>query len=202
MCKNLKYLLKKRTIKNCIVKMSNVMIDLETFGIKQGSAIVSIAAIEFNPVTGKEGRSFYQKIDIQSAIDKGLTIDGETIIWWFKQHESVRSQLYTTDGKLNEVLTNFTAFMRSINSNPKDVKVWGNGSSFDLGLLSHAYNVCKMEIPWHFWNERDVRTIVDLNPNVKRLTPFVGIQHHPLEDCRHQIKYVCGILSTLNVKKV
>ncbi len=45
---------------------------------------------------------------------------------------------------------------------PKDVKVWGNGANFDIGILEHAYDQYQIEIPWEFWNVRDCRTIKDM----------------------------------------
>ncbi len=174
--------------------VNHVMLDLETLGVKQGSIILSLAAIEFDIQTGVTGKIFYRKINVQSCIDAGLTLDGDTFIWWLKQSEQARAEIYEEkdSNTLPIVLKEFNDFMLELNPD-KRTKIWGNGASFDLGLLSCAYKACKQTIPWMFWNERDVRTIVDLAPNIKKSTPFVGVEHNPVDDCLYQIKYVSEI---------
>jgi len=61
--------------------LGHIMLDLETFGTDNDSVICSIGAVEFDIVTGKRGMEFYQKIDIQSCLDAGLKVSGQTILW-------------------------------------------------------------------------------------------------------------------------
>lgn len=52
-----------------------------------------------------------------------------------------------------------------------------------------------------FYNERDVRTIVDLGQSIgfdpKRDMPFDGIKHDALADAIHQARYVSAIWQLL-----
>jgi DNA polymerase III epsilon subunit-like protein len=73
-----------------IKKLGHLMLDLETLGNKSNSAILSIGAVEFDLETGETGREFYQRIDLQSCIDKGLIINGSTFYWWITQNECFR----------------------------------------------------------------------------------------------------------------
>lgn len=176
------------------------MIDLETLGTKPGIVIASVAAIEFDIQTGVIGRQFYEQINIQSCLDAGLKVDGSTLLWWLQQPENARVEIYNApkyivDGKnyvgkpLKLVLTSFNQFFSNVHREASAIQVWGNGSSFDLGILAAGYDACNKPVPWMFWNERDVRTLVELNPSIKKNTVFEGVQHHPLHDCLHQIKY-------------
>jgi hypothetical protein len=40
--------------------------------------------------------------------------------------------------------------------------VWGNGATFDNVILRASYERELIPCLWHFWNDRDVRTIVEL----------------------------------------
>ena len=55
------------------------------------------------------------------------------------------------------------------------------------------------DIPWDYRNERDVRTLVSFNPKFKKETPFNGIEHHGIDDCKHQIKYCVATYNSLNI---
>ena len=71
-----------------------------------------------------------------------------------------------------------------------DVKVWGNGSVFDISILDKWFDMLGMNAPWKFWNVRDVRTVVDImNINPKEFS-FDGIKHNAIDDAIHQVKYM------------
>lgn len=66
------------------MSMKHVMVDLETLGTKPGSVILSIGAVTFDlDGSGRDGRTFYQRVNIQSCLDAGMTVDGDTVEWWF-----------------------------------------------------------------------------------------------------------------------
>ncbi|MEM8467778.1 3'-5' exonuclease, partial [Morganella morganii] len=79
----------------------------------------------------------------------------------------------------------------------EQVQVWGNGSSFDNVILRSAYENCGITPFWKHWNDRDVRTIVELGRNAgidpKKDFPFVGEAHNALDDALHQVNYVVAI---------
>lgn len=59
-----------------------------------------------------------------------------------------------------------------------------------------------MTVPWKYWAVNDVRTIVDLKPDVKKNYKFEGTKHSSVDDCKHQIGYLSETLRTvLNVKE-
>ncbi|MEN3258642.1 3'-5' exonuclease [Sodalis endosymbiont of Spalangia cameroni] len=76
--------------------MNNVMLDIETLGKKAGCPIVSVAAVMFEPPTGRVGQTFYERIDYQAALKYGEPEEG-TLLWWQKQRDEARHEAF--DGK-------------------------------------------------------------------------------------------------------
>jgi len=80
-------------------------------------------------------------------------------------------------------------------------QLWGNGANFDNVLLRDAYRRSGLRPFWNFWNDRDVRTIVELGRQLgfdpKRDMPFIGKHHNAIDDAIHQAKYVSAIWQKL-----
>lgn len=173
------------------------MLDLETMGNCSNSVICSIGAVQFDIKSGKTGWEFYVNIDIDSCLDIGLIVNGGTIKWWLLQNETARNDLAKNKCiDIKQALTMFNEYMNSINGH--DINIWGNGVRFDVGILEDAYNKSGINIPWNFRLERDVRTLVSFIPEIKKTTQFVGIEHNPIDDCKHQIKYCSKIYNIIN----
>ena len=163
--------------------MTDLMIDIETMGNKSFAAIVSIAAVEFDITTGETGNEFYENVSLDSCLQSGLKVDASTVLWWMQQSEDARTKFVQSPIHLAEALQKFTFFCKP------NLAVWGNSNRFDLGILENAYSVLSLSIPWKFWNERDVRTLVSFRPEIKDEHVFVGTPHNALDDCHNQIQY-------------
>lgn len=178
-------------------RLGHVMVDLETMGNEYNAVICSIGAVEFDIETGKTGREFFRKVDIQSCLDKGLSVNGSTIEWWLMQSEPARLAVAVGDGiHLQQMLHEFKLYLEELGCN--SVQIWGNGVSFDIVILTQAYRACKLKEPWNFRNERDVRTLVSFAPEVKAHYPSTGVEHNPIDDCKFQIGYCSAIWNKLN----
>ncbi|AFC22384.1 exonuclease [Vibrio phage CP-T1] len=174
--------------------IDHVMIDLETMGNKSNAPIIAIGAVYFDPKTGQTGKEFYSEVSLESSVDLGAKPDPSTILWWLGQSDAARAKFTNNKNAphIILVLQQFAEFM-----NTRNVKPWGNGAGFDLGILGNAYDLANMVRPWEFWNERDVRTIVDLDTRNHKKMPFDGIPHYALDDAKHQVKYVSAIIKDL-----
>ena len=167
------------------MKLKHAMIDIETMGLTPNAAIVSIGAVLFDPRYGKLGKEeFYIELDWEA---QGRLIDQGTKAWWNsdKVDDKAREALYGMDD-LDGALKELDEFL------PKDVKVWGNGPTFDMVILEDAYRQCEMVVPWHFWNIRDCRTIKDLYESKRGGfdKKSGGTLHNALDDAKMQAKYV------------
>lgn len=181
------------------MEFTDVMLDLETLGNKSNSALLSIGAVEFNIETGETGREFYKVIDLQTCLDVGLIINASTFYWWMQQNQTARDAI-CNDKKfaLGTVLHMFSAWMKDC---IQGIEIWGNGARFDIGIMEDAYVACGYQkMPWDFRSERDVRTLVSFAPDIKANHPFTGTVHHPIDDCKHQIRYCHSIKKKLNTK--
>ncbi|EFG6618351.1 exonuclease, partial [Escherichia coli] len=175
----------------------HLMIDLETMGKNPDAPIISIGAIFFDPQTGDMGPEFSKTIDLETA---GGVIDRDTIKWWLKQSHEAQSAIMTDEIPLDDALLQLREFIDE-NSGEFFVQVWGNGANFDNTILRRSYERQGIPCPWRYYNDRDVRTIVELGKAIdfdaRTATPFEGERHNALDDARYQAKYVSAIWQKL-----
>lgn len=176
--------------------LGHLMLDLETMGSVSNSVITSIGAVEFDIATGETGRTFYERINIQSCLNFGLKVTGSTIQWWLTQNQTAREETAKDGDDLFTVLNKFNEFIKELDD--FTLQVWGNSARFDNGLLEDAYIAIGRNIPWNFRTERDVRTLVALRPDIKKNMPNIGTEHLPIDDCLFQISYCSTIYRDLN----
>ncbi len=182
---------------------THLMVDLETMGSSPDAPIVSIGAVYFDPSTGNTGAEFYQVVSLESSMSFGMKPDASTIQWWLKQSSEARSAILV-DGAMGlrealELLADFIAENAANGSHT--VQLWGNGCSFDNVILRRAYALTETPFAVPFWNDRDVRTMVELGKSVginpRFDIPFEGDMHNAFSDARHQVKYVSAIWQRL-----
>ncbi|MGS3493809.1 3'-5' exoribonuclease domain-containing protein [Klebsiella pneumoniae] len=142
----------------------HVMVDLETMGKKHNAPIVAIGAVVFDPATGSIGESFYKVVCLESSVNWGAVIDPSTVIWWLKQSSEARSAIVNDDAiPLLDALLQFREFVSdNVAGGSKKAQVWGNGASFDNSILRSSYDCIAEDYPWEYWNDRDVRTMVEI----------------------------------------
>ncbi|ELD3476530.1 3'-5' exoribonuclease, partial [Enterobacter hormaechei] len=147
---------------------THLMVDIEAFGKKADSPVVSIGAVFFDPSTGNTGSEFYKVISLESAMASGGVPDASTIIFWLKASPEARSELVMDDAiPLDDALLQLNEFIAENAANgPEYVQVWGNGATYDNVLLEASYDRTGIRCPWKFWNNRDVRTVVELGKAV------------------------------------
>lgn len=165
--------------------MSDVMLDIETLGLSPGSVILSIGAIRL-----ETNEKFYEIIDIQSCLDKGLIIEAPTLEWWLSQSDKARQEILSNDRKLLEdVLNMFNNWIT------KEDRLWGNGAAFDIILLKEAYRRCGIKPNWKYRNEMCYRTLAKLFPNDK--STRIENDHIAINDAINQAAHLKIILTNL-----
>lgn len=172
--------------------MNNVMIDLETMSTDSNAAIVSIGAVFFDE---KEiGKTFYVNVDLGSSVMGGGVTDQDTIQWWNKQPQKVRNALEEMKQPVERALNFFTEFL----GDTKNVKIWGNSSSFDNVILSNAYKRLGKDVPWQFCNDRCYRTVKNLFKDVEMKRE--GEHHNAKDDAASQAKHLIEIIKKHGIK--
>lgn len=163
-------------------KLRHVVIDLETLDRIPSSKIVSIGAVICDPRYGRISKDiFYVELDHKNQIHR--TTCPDTVKWWKKQSPQVRAALKGTT-RMKSALEDLAFWV------PDDCKVWGNGATFDISMLEDAYRQHDLEIPWKFWNIRDLRTIRDMYESKRGGlggSPAGG-NHNALEDAKLEAK--------------
>jgi|19_taG_2_1085344.scaffolds.fasta_scaffold00062_30 exodeoxyribonuclease VIII len=191
--------------------MKDIMVDLETADNVPGGALFSCAAVQCDLTTGETGEEIHRNIDLQSCLDAGLTVSGDTIYWWLKQSNEARKSLDTLKKiSLNEFCKELNGFVKFIADkqkiSPKLFRVWGNGASFDNAFIRYAYRAVGQEFIVPFWNDRDVRTVVGFYPNNLFQDLKINIprteSHNALHDAKYQVKYVSQIMKDLGVTEL
>ncbi|KHS93238.1 ATPase [Pectobacterium brasiliense] len=181
--------------------MNNVMIDIEALGKKANAPIGSIGAVFFHPVTGELGERFYCRVDFENDMLNGAVPDGDTIKWWLRQSSEARAELISDDATpIWGALSAFSDWLTDNAESLKTLKVWVKGPSFDCTILKSAFERADIDVPWNYWNERDVRTVKEVSLAVTgfcRAIETVGVKHNALDDAISQVALVSAVMSRL-----
>ncbi|QOL13274.1 3'-5' exonuclease [Dickeya dianthicola] len=180
--------------------MNHVMIDLETLGKNKNAPIASIGAVFFEPETGELGEKFYCRVDFEDDMKNGAIPDGDTIKWWLKQSPEARAELVSDDAiPVRDAVNQFSDWLTDNADRLGGLKVWANSPSFDCVILSAAFERAETDIPWNYWNERDVRTIKSIGLSIMDMGRFlgtaeiIGIKHNALDDAINQAQMVSAV---------
>lgn len=169
--------------------MKHMMVDLETLGTAANAPVIAIGAVFFDPNTGTLGDTFDAAIDVEDAMRYGV-MSGSTFKWWLGQSDAARQKVVRGRERAEDVFSRFGSFAVKHGDN---VQPWGNGASFDIAILDHAFpRILNKPAPWKFWNVRDVRTVKELATGIVRFDDKMkqGVAHTALDDAVHQAKWV------------
>lgn len=179
--------------------MLDVMIDLESMGTRTDSAVVAIGACEFDMDRDAIGALFYATADLSDAVGHGLKMDAGTVKWWLQQGDKSRQEIARPQFRLPVALGLFADWLHERGPR-EEVRVWGNGPSFDNAMLSHSYAACGIELPWRFRNDRCVRTLCAMYPSIAA-DAREGVHHNALDDAIFQAQYLCKIKRVLRERR-
>jgi 3'-5' exoribonuclease Rv2179c-like domain len=173
-------------------QVRNIMIDLETLGVRPGCVILSVGAAEFSTLAPSDGifRTYYRIINTDSCLAAGLTEEDKTLEWWMKQDEKMIVKDAADSGvMLASVLAELFIWIGD------GAYVWGNGASFDLPILAEAYHRCGFGgPPWKPGRDRCYRTLKNLYPNI----PLNQMNtHNAVADAANQARHAVRILRSL-----
>ena len=188
-------------------KKVGAIVDLESLSRKNTGALLSIGVILFDQEFNEVDEPFFEAIELQSCLDVGCHVEADTFYWWMQQSDGAREALFGTKAlddrdndiyvrkNLSHVLHLLTTYLHKYNVRG----IWGNGASFDLGMLQNAYHAVGKQIPWKYSFERDIRTIVAMRPSIKKTIVEHSdiLAHHPVDDCRLELEYLSAIFDEI-----
>jgi hypothetical protein len=154
------------------------MINIETLSSSGNAAIISIGACAFD--VNDERKDIAAPCDVFQASVKPSFYRGHpdydvsegTIKWWLSQPKEAQDSLrINQQATLRNALDKFEQWLSGVGfkrSSYRDAGcVWANPPQFDLSILRHAYSVersSQADAPWHYMQERDVRTLRQVLP--------------------------------------
>jgi hypothetical protein len=160
--------------------------------------VLSIGAVAFDRHSGTLGQEFYIVVNRKSCLKNGLFEEVSTLQWWSRQSEEARKVLAEAENAENGLggaLIQLTGYLQKMGK--KDLLVWGCGSDFDIGILTHCYAVMKQPLPWMFWNSRCLRTLRDVAPPSHEPLRKNGVAHSAIDDARNQAEEAIRIFKAL-----
>lgn len=184
--------------------MTDIMVDIETMGNTNDSAVVQIGAAVFDRNTGEVGNTFKVNIELQSSMDAGLSVNASTIEWWMNQSKEAQESIFKEPRiPLKNAMRDFQKWIKKNEPEQREVRIWSH-ATFDFVILSNAFNAVGVSKPWSYKSARDLRTLVDLAQlkwdRNKKNEDFDGVQHDALDDCMNQIKYTVECINKIKVE--
>lgn len=185
----------------------DIMVDLETLGLKQGATIFQIAAAAFDIKTGEIVHTFDKVASIYCTND--LKIEGGTLEFWLNQNRELFFKLQErANGCPNQLVGDFWRWLTKFTDREDtDVYLWGNGILNDNAWLQHAFEENGLDYPIFFRNNRDTRTlreVTELKAHIleKEFTyEKVGTLHDAMDDVRSQVNMVVAMVNFLAPEK-
>lgn len=174
----------------------DIMVDIETLGLKNGSTIFQIAAGVFDITNGDVVTTFDKVASIYCTND--LNIEGGTLGFWLNDNRELFFKLQErAEGCPNQLVGDFWRWLSVFTDREDtDVYLWGNGILNDNAWLQHAFEMNGLDYPIFFRNNRDLRTVRELAEMKATITgiPFeyekVGELHDAISDVYSQINMV------------
>ncbi len=179
------------------------MVDIETLSTAVNAVVLSIGAVEFDPITGEIGRKFYYELDLSEQKERHISSD--TVQWWFKQSvdnpKSIDLLLKENKWKngVEFVLTRLKDFIWGYESFSADtnrkkgyekIAVWSCDPDFDLAILANLYEEHNLSVPWKYSEPKSVRTVRMLSQLKNIEIQKEEASHNALEDCIRQAKEI------------
>lgn len=188
--------------------MKHIMVDIETLSTAVNAAVLSIGAVEFDPMTGKIEREFYYELDLSEQTNRHVDIN--TMQWWIKQcmvnTDNIEFLLKNNRKKdaVAYVLHELGAFvnggaeyaMTRVEGYEK-IALWACDPDFDIAILADLYKEHNLPVPWKFSEPKSVRTVRMLTQLAGMEVPHQEADHNALNDCIRQAKEVSYFIANL-----
>lgn len=162
-----------------------IILDFETVGNAQRNpnvATPSLAILVFDPTELKPfdelvSDALRLKFNLKQQFNQyKREWDQDTVDWWSKpENANARSMVIDPsheDIDLCEMGPRIKKYLDEMGYEPngKDDRIWARGPQFDMVLFENIYKNFGWEVPFPWWNIRDIRTEIDAitsiwNPN-------------------------------------
>jgi hypothetical protein len=170
-------------------QMTDMMVDVETTGTNPAfAAVIQIGAIKFNYETGEIGGTFNRCLEMAP----GRFWDDGTRAFWNKQPAHVLTDIIKRAEPPEQVLRDFALFATD-GAPHRGYRFWSKPLSFDWGMIDSHMRQYNFQMPFAFWQARDLRSFIagllgcPHNVDMDHIT-LPGDAHNALYDCALQLK--------------
>lgn len=171
---------------------THLMLDFETLGTSPDTAVLSLGAVIFTPFGIVQEKEFHFNLHAQLKAKRAVSAD--TLTWWMSQGAAAKAvfdKSKVEGGLVSEFAPGFAKWVSAY----ANIRVWGNGASFDVPIIENMLNACGVPVPWKFFNIRCYRTIKVLFA-IEQGNKLAGTKHNALDDARHQAQCLMAFLKT------
>lgn len=177
-----------------ITFFSDVSLDIETLGTQPGAMITQIGVALFNRTGSPETHTASWNLALEPQQALGFTVEVATLQWWLRQSAEARDSWANAPTTLpSDALRELSTLIQHRCIKPT---LWANSPSFDFVMLAPFWRRAKIEQPWKFYMEADVRTLKLVAPAVPKRTP--ALAHNAASDAEAQALYVRDVFAHLN----
>jgi hypothetical protein len=158
----------------------------------ENAIVLSIGAVVFS----KDGFSQEFYVEIDPAKYPG-SVDLDTIKFWMQQSAVGNLAPMAGTNTMPQALEQFHNWLLEVAAgSPSDLRIWANGTDFDIPKLQYMYKAVGVVPPWTYSSVRDCRTIYKTF-SLYGLKPEKQSEHNALADCKWQAEYLVSILNNL-----
>lgn len=141
----------------------------------------------------------------------GRTKSDETLAWWNKQDPALKGATFATAQASTmspaECLHQINRFILEHSRSADEVRIWGNGSEFDIAQIELLSRQCEVKPIWSYY-------LVDSQRTIQRISQWIGIPYNKNEffdpgdkkhdaeaDARAQVRLINHLWERLGEKR-
>ena len=134
----------------------------------------------------------------------------DTLDWWGKQDPNLKGA--TFEAAKNSVMSSgkcikqINQFILEHSKDADEIRVWGNGSEFDIAQLEHLSRQTGIETIWGYHQAQSQRTIQDIaqlmSIEYNKADFFDGQAHDAEADARAQVRLINHLWSAIRDKTI
>lgn len=187
------------------------MLDIETLALTPDAVVLSVGVVIWETDETDSGHlvntiadRIYIGAPKQVQLDKGRSVDYDTIAWWARQEDDVRDLAFRPDDPYYTITTEMSLrnITRVCNQHNVD-RFWAKPAAFDFPVLESLFRDFNVALPWNHRQRYDVGTLADAaeytsfshTPKLAELQEDKA--HDPVYDCLWQIDYLTAARAAL-----
>ena len=186
----------------------NMMLDIETLGRDHDALVWQIGICFFDPYGPVIGPHTLFLPSKQEQLSLGRKIEAETVAWTNTHGDTgtYMRWMYADEARptIKMIHTMLENHLASVSGDPSRVVVWAKGASFDFAIMKSLFRSAGLSQPWHFRNERCMRTFDALIPEDVRIRlhpESCGRAHNAENDAIWQAKSVQNMILYMDQNK-